>query len=53
MPNSGPGTQAAPFNFAITFTTQGNYRYYCGVHGFHTPGTGNVSGMSGSVLVTP
>lgn len=53
IPNSGPGTQNAPFSFAATFSTAGNYRYYCSVHGNHSPGTGDVSGMSGSVVVTP
>ncbi len=47
-----PGTHNAPFSFAVTFGTQGVFRFYCTVHGAEpTPGT--VTGMAGTITVQP
>jgi len=43
-------TQSAGFTLGpLTFSTAGTYKYYCTVHG--AAANGNVSGMSGSVVV--
>jgi plastocyanin len=39
--------------FGVTFTTPGTYNFYCLLHGFRDPATGQVFGMSGTVTVLP
>jgi len=38
-------------HFSVTFTTPGTYSYYCLLHGFRDPVTGQVGGMSGTITV--
>jgi plastocyanin len=37
--------------FGVTFTTPGQYNFYCAIHGGYDPATGQVFGMSGSITV--
>jgi plastocyanin len=37
--------------FSVTFTTPGSYPFYCVIHGFRDPKTGQVFGMSGTITV--
>ena len=47
-----PVSAAVPrTHFSVTFTTPGSYPYYCLLHGFRDPATGQVFGMSGTVTV--
>jgi plastocyanin len=39
--------------FSVTFTKPGSYPFYCLLHGFRDPATGQVGGMSGTVTVLP
>lgn len=47
-----PVSAAVPrTRFSVTFTTPGTYSYYCLLHGFRNPTTGQVFGMSGTITV--
>jgi plastocyanin len=47
-----PVSAAVPrTHFSVTFTKPGSYAYYCLLHGFRDPATGQVFGMSGTVTV--
>jgi len=51
---ASPVAAAGPRNeWSVTFTTPGTYNFYCDLHGFYDPTTGQVFGMSGSVTVLP
>jgi plastocyanin len=45
------GDRSPPFTFEHTFTRLGTFNYYCDLHGFDA-GNGQVSGMSGSIIVS-
>lgn len=41
----------AQTHFTVSFTQPGLYTFYCAIHGSQDPATGQVSGMSGPILV--
>ena len=50
---NSPVSAARPrTQFSVTFTKPGSYPFYCVLHGFRDPATGQVGGMSGTVTVT-
>lgn len=51
---NSPVSAAVPrTHFSVTFTKPGSYPYYCVLHGFRDPATGQVGGMSGTITVLP
>lgn len=49
--SGGSGTlRSYPFSFAVTFNATGTFRFFCSSHG-QQDGSGNVSGMSGTITV--
>lgn len=47
------GVRNAGTSFSFTFTSLGEFDYYCQLHGSHDHASGQVSGMSGRIIVIP